>query len=194
MMSKIPTWAEIIVTMFARQTDLMAKFKVREGLPDWPLELHTKDNQQLLRNFAWRMTEELTEAYAELLHGSDRVRLMDELADATHYMIEMLVFSGMSVQHVLMRHAAFPIIPRNNAIASAFWMTTYSLGFAMQFLRTRPWKDHEPPMVKFAFQNGLNETFGNLLMLWASTGATPIEMYEAYIQKSEVNHQRLEPK
>jgi hypothetical protein len=82
--------------IFKRQRELMVKYEKiekRNGLLQTdliPVDLHCKNGQARLKDFAWRFTEELTEAGdAEgILHRQE------ELADALHFLIELCILVG----------------------------------------------------------------------------------------------------
>lgn len=95
--------------IFARQKELMEKYEVIEksnGLletEDVPVNLHSGRGQARLKNFAWRITEELAEAMdAHNLHdeGWDSPHAREEIADALHFLVEMIILSGVTSDEI----------------------------------------------------------------------------------------------
>lgn len=105
---KQPPANESLVDMFKKQRELMKWYIVREGLPQYPLDLTMRANQKLLKSFAYRIIEELGEASENLYmafncistnHSEEAFvcleRYNEELADVWHFMLETMIFSGM---------------------------------------------------------------------------------------------------
>jgi hypothetical protein len=87
------------------QKSLIDHYIIIEGFPNYPLEINTKSNQVLLKDFISRIVEELGEAYESLdkglhTHHSDKSQLywnfFEELADALHFFTETLIYSGVT--------------------------------------------------------------------------------------------------
>lgn len=85
--------------IFDRQASLMHKYEEIEeqnGLlqtPDIPVDLNDRFGQARIRDFAWRMTEELGEAL-EALHDGRLADHHEELADALHFLAELTILTG----------------------------------------------------------------------------------------------------
>lgn len=94
--------------IFRRQMELMEKYhpiEKRNGLlvcEDVPVDLHSHKGQHRLKDFAWRITEELGEAMNCLKNKPWKVTPMDtdiqhykeEIADAFHFFVELCILSG----------------------------------------------------------------------------------------------------
>src|SRR3990167_8773680 len=80
--------------VFEKQKDLMSLYKVPV------IDLDVPADQQLIRAMAWNIIEELGEAL-EVLRGSNhKEHLLDELADMTHFYVELLIMSNLSWRDV----------------------------------------------------------------------------------------------
>lgn len=105
-----PPTGKTLEDMFIKQRFLMEKYIALENLPTYPMEdLGARKNQKLLKSFAYRVIEELGESYEHLYnafgaistnHGEEAQTYIDyyneELADAWHFLLEMLIFSGVN--------------------------------------------------------------------------------------------------
>jgi hypothetical protein len=99
---------DMLEAIFTRQKELMVKYHDIEeanGLletSDVPVDIHSKEGQQRLKNFAWRVTEELGEAMNTLKNKpwkqthmlTDVKHYNEEISDAFHFFIELCILSG----------------------------------------------------------------------------------------------------
>lgn len=194
------TWPEHLRAVFARQEELMARYKDIEKLPAAPLALHTTHHQKIMKDFAWRTTEELTEAFEAWSNESDRTfakeRGLEEMADALHFLVEMLIFAGITPEQVLKHQPEFPVPDpldcRNDytKIVTSFWGATYWLGLAMHELKNKPWKQAPVPISELDCRYLLIMAFKAQLDLWAAFGQGADEMHAHYFKKAAVNATR----
>lgn len=191
---KIPSeWSEVIAQMFERQLQLMREYKIIQQLPDPPLSLYTPHCQQIMRDYAWWVTEELAESHEAFIKYPDPAQCAamgaEELADATHFLIELLIFAGIgSGQCYEKRHHWSH---KSFSITGAYWNLTYKLGLAMNHLRNKPWKKTQHPTNEYKFRAALLECWVALVDCWSAVGCTPDNMYEFYFKKAEVLDQRI---
>lgn len=106
--SSIIPEGDMLETIFKRQQELIDKYHPIEeenaghSLPHAPVDINTHAGQARLKDFAWRVTEELGEAMNCLKNKpwkqshmiTDEIHYREELADAFHFMIELFVLSG----------------------------------------------------------------------------------------------------
>lgn len=96
-----------MIEMFQMQKRLLERYSVLEDMPPLPLDLSLRKNQELLKKFSDRLVEELSEAYGQYQlayqHIASNMReeakehienFNEELADAWHFMMELLLVSG----------------------------------------------------------------------------------------------------
>lgn len=100
--------------IFTRQLELMEKYHPIEkanGLlvtEDVPIDLHSHKGQHRLKDFAWRITEELGEAMSCLKNKPWKATPMDtdidhykeEIADAFHFFVELCILSGIGAHEL----------------------------------------------------------------------------------------------
>jgi hypothetical protein len=182
-------WDGIVEAMFEQQRQIMVKYKEMEQLPSAPLSLHTPHCQRIIKDFAWRVTEEMTESYEALLkdNGAEEVkhRGFEELADATHFLIEMLIFTGISPAGCLTITPTFR--PQmNTSITGAYWHLTYQLGLAMNFLKNKPWKKSRVPTDEASFRVAMVKVWVSLLRCWTVVGCEQGDLFKYYSEKTEI--------
>jgi len=97
-----------LTAIFDRQKSLMEKYhgiEERNGLlldPSVPVDLDHRFGQQRLKDFSWRVSEELGEATAAFEdHPNLTEHLHEELIDALHFLIELLILSGLQPEMVI---------------------------------------------------------------------------------------------
>jgi hypothetical protein len=94
---------DMLEDIFERQLEFMEELKSNDKLPEWPIDLTTKNGQRIIKETVFNMIEELAEASFTLKNKTHRVsdvRSLDidhykeELADAFAYFVEVCIFSG----------------------------------------------------------------------------------------------------
>lgn len=101
--------------MYKLQKVLIDHYVGIEGLPPYPIDVNTKSSQILIKDFVGRIVEEFGEAWESYEYmmvlmemGYDNEVLVphlqnfnEEIADAMHFWLELLIFSGISSKDVL---------------------------------------------------------------------------------------------
>jgi hypothetical protein len=104
--------SDMLEMIFTRQTELMKKYhqiEAEKGLlltPDVPVDIDSHLGQARLKDFAWRITEELGEAMGCLKNRpwkqtqmhTDIVHYQEEIVDALHFFIELCILSGFTAR------------------------------------------------------------------------------------------------
>ena len=189
-------WDDIVVAIFERQRHLIDKYKQIEQrpLPDPPISLHTPHGQSIMRDFAWRTVEELAESHEAFIKFQEteiaKERGLEELADATHFFVELLIFAGVGSSACLAITPTFrPHM--HTSITGAYWDLTYKLGLAMNFLKNKAWKRSQVPTDEARFRTALVMAWVALMRCWAVLGCEQSDLHKYYFKKSAVIDQRL---
>lgn len=203
--------------IFKRQRSLMDKYKEIEGLPNPPLNLNVKEDQLILKDFAWRTTEELGEAL-ECLEEEPEPNwghFNEELSDALHFMVENCIFTGLkpsdlvvphpgfvSIEGDLLRHiyitssATLSLIEQDKGMPLNFLelvgLFVKELGKAMNCLKNKPWKRSQILTDEIKFRTQMIATFTTLIMIFAAAGLDDVQICDLYFKKSIVNQFRQE--
>lgn len=190
--------------IFRRQHELMEEYvpiEERNGVGRAVVQgtLFALDDprwQYLMKDFAWRATEEVGEALDAWNQGEfDHAR--EEIADGLHFLIELLLIAGMDPDDLCFE-------PDDRDRLEDLWPQNYftqdicvshfveHLGMAMCCLKNKPWKQTHFPTDGKEFKHRLIWAFCSYLSLAASFKLTPQSLYEMYFKKSRVNHFRIE--
>jgi hypothetical protein len=173
----------------------MMRYRDIEKLPNPPVSVHTHSGQKVIKDFAWRTTEELTESYeAWFKHDKPEqaeTHALEELADALHFFVELCIFADIGPGQCILAMPNFPPINRRKGSSSdGYWQVTYKLGIAMNFLKNKQWKVSQVQTDETRFRNALLDTHCTMLMLWADLGYSAQHVWDFYFRKAQVNEFR----
>lgn len=183
-----------------------------------PLNLHHPASQQRLKDFAWRITEELAEATECLIPvGTDEVHYLEEMVDALHFTIELNHLSGV-ISSDLVPHpkdsgdwleqlwsvleisdiktwiwAGIPVTDHaiHPVIRMISWITVEKLGTAMNCLKNKPWKSTHMPTDVNEYRKKIIEFNHRFFVLLKISGFEPLTLTQSYLNKNAVNQFRI---
>ena len=202
-----------LASMFSRQLDLALKYKEIEKmgtlLEDTATNINTKSGQLWIKEFAWRVTEELAEAIEPIelnkkLTEDHILHYFEELADALHFLIELAIISGyiytdfeffFRIEVLQLHELKTSMFVDNNLIQSLrnhHWNIVYSLGLMCNTLKNKRWKQTEMLTDRVSFEKYLKQSFAKLFFLFGITGYRQTDIYNVYFKKSKVNQFRQE--
>lgn len=188
---------EILKGIFGRQAYLHGKYKYIElenelglGLVKGiPFSIDHPKWQYIIKDFAWRVTEELAEA-REAYHKGNDIHYVEELIDALHFYTELLIICGIKHTDI---HKVFEVAATGK---SAFWSVVYHLGIACNFLKLKPWKNTHVITDSQRFLDRLKMGYIELMTVILNAAidgmplSTPQNVYMLYYKKSLVNQFR----
>lgn len=121
----IPKDNKYLESIYEMQKQLLDSYIGIEGLPKYPLNINTKHNQLILKDFTSRIIEELAEAYESLLLVEELTIIRqnwftisstsvdffvecmnhlqnasEEMADALHFFIELLIYTNIQPEDI----------------------------------------------------------------------------------------------
>lgn len=97
---------DMLEAIFGRQNELMIKYhdiELRSGLmqtEDCPVNLDDKRGQARIKDYSWRVTEELGEALDAKMQN-DLPHFKEELIDGLHFLTELSILSGIGVDNII---------------------------------------------------------------------------------------------
>lgn len=97
---------DMLEAIFGRQNELMIKYhdiELRSGLmqtEDCPVNLDDKRGQARIKDYSWRVTEELGEALDAKMQD-DLPHFKEELIDGLHFLTELSILSGIGVDNII---------------------------------------------------------------------------------------------
>jgi len=96
--------------MYKQQQDFLELLRDERDHPNFPLDLTEKESQQFLKHLSHECMHELFESNMLLKNSKkhrttefkdfDRDSYMEELSDVLHYLVGILIYSGISVEEI----------------------------------------------------------------------------------------------
>lgn len=199
---KETTNKESLRAIFDRQKELMEKYhdiEFRSGLmqtEDCPVNLDDKRGQARIKDFAWRITEEIGEALDAIENESGESALLhfhEELVDGLHFLTEMTILTGYDLPEYttlkdLIEEGSYRDCYTLNDLVSDHVMY---LGMMCNCLKNKPWKQSMMKTNKENFYKHLKLVWSNYVAILTSQDLTEEEITDLYLRKSQVNQFRV---
>ena len=195
---KEKTNKESLRAIFDRQKELMEKYhdiEFRSGLmqtEDCPVNLDDKRGQARIKDFSWRITEEIGEALDAIENESGESALLhfhEELVDGLHFLTEMTILTGYDLPEYttlkdLIEEGSYRDCYSLNDLVSDHVMY---LGMMCNCLKNKPWKQSMMKTNKENFYKHLELVWVNYIAILTSQDLTEQEILDIYFRKSQVN-------
>lgn len=198
---------DMLKTIFDHQRQLMIKYHPIEtaNVGHWipsaehsPYDLQDRACQLQIKSFAWRITEELTEATLAL-DEEDRTHYLEELIDALHFSVELCIMSGLGISEfgpgegVDTLEYIFYRAPAENPqdIVGHTYRVIETLGSAMNRTKLKPWKTTAMLTDERAYRKDILSFFLCLIDLLKISGFTSRSATAMYLNKNAVNQFRI---
>lgn len=192
---------ESLRAIFDRQKELMEKYhdiEFKSGLmqtEDCPVNLDDKRGQARIKDFAWRITEEIGEALDAIENESGESALLhfhEELVDGLHFLTEMTILTGYDLPEYttlkdLIEEGTYRDCYTLNDLVSDHVMY---LGMTCNCLKNKPWKQTMMKTNKENFYKHLKLVWSNYVAILTSQDLTEEEITDLYLRKSQVNQFR----
>lgn len=194
--------------IFTRQKSLMDKYhdiELRSGLlqtEDCPVNLDDKRGQARIKDFSWRVTEELGEA---LDAKATKDHYQEELIDGLHFLTELTILAGKDYHNLLPEGTALYSKDRledlvenakecisQNGDNLNYWVSKFieNLGMMCNCLKNKPWKQSMMKTDRNAFYGRLAEVWVLYITLLVVSGMDADSIVTTYLKKSQVNQFR----
>ena len=166
----------------------MQKYAEIEKMPQWPLNVNTREGQKWFKDFLWRTTEEIAESYEAYLAGDD-THTIEELADALHFFTELLILAGFDSKWA--RKQLEGQEPNKVPVEIAYLNAHFWLGMVGNTLKNKPWKQTEMLTDEVKFEQMMSRSFCALLQTFYVHGANNNVIHSFYTRKNQVNQFRV---
>lgn len=177
--------------IFDRQKELMAKYhdiELRSGLmqtEDCPVNLDDKRGQARIKDFSWRIIEEVGEAL-DALESLEKEHFKEELVDGLHFLTELTILSGFEFNYEGDGVSHFAKYRTYDKLQDLVTRLVKELGMMCNCLKNKPWKQTNMVTDK-------NNFYLQLELVWYvyfSILLIPMEedeIVDIYLRKSQVN-------
>lgn len=194
---------DMLVSIFNRQKELMEKYhdiELRSGLmqtEDCPVNLDDKRGQARIKDFSWRVMEEVGEAL-DALHKDDIEHYCEELIDGLHFLTELTILTGFDLEELFGKYDEnvnrdlLCNLWYNNCgskiISETLLVTKFveDIGMMCNCLKNKAWKQMSMLTDKENFKKQLILVWNDYISL-LSTQMTAEEIANVYLKKSQVN-------
>lgn len=190
---------DLLNAIFDRQKELMNKYhdiEKRSGLlqtEDCPVNLDDKRGQARIKDFSWRVMEEVGEAL-DALESADMAHFEEELIDGLHFLTELTILAGLNPEEIPMdrndKDNLWCIY--NEAKLSGYDLQmgitslVMDLGMMCNCLKNKPWKQTNMVTDKDNFKSKLKLVWYDYISI-LSINLDPDMIVEIYLKKSQVN-------
>lgn len=193
-----------LVAIFDRQKYLMDKYhhiEAKSGLlqtEDCPINLDDKRGQARIKDFAWRVTEELGEAL-DALRENDLAHFQEELIDGLHFLTELSILADLTPSKIrLMLPDKEEWLQDRDLLDVIYYIAVKTpsinpeadficaLGMTCNCLKNKPWKQSQMRTDCETFFNRLFSAWVAYFRILSKT-MSPEEIVNTYLKKSQVN-------
>lgn len=183
--------------IFTRQKELMEKYhyiEERSGLcqtSDCPVNLDDKRGQARIKDFAWRITEEVGEALDAV---ADEEHHYEELIDGLHFLTELTILAGRDYYNIVPNtsgdylESIIDASPTKSfSIKGSLYILIRELGMMCNCLKNKPWKQSQMRTDLNAFYTRLTNVWISYISLLTNAGLSADDIANIYLKKSQVN-------
>ena len=188
--------------IFDRQKELMEKYhhiEERSGLlqtGDCPVNLDDRRGQARIKDFAWRLTEELGEA---LDAEANQLHYQEELIDGLHFLTELTILAGKDYNTITSfdpdtnKDYLDLLYDDGREMALGYDLDKLvkvfvkELGMMCNCLKNKPWKQSHMRTDKEAFYDRLEKVWLTYMGILAVSGMETTDIVDIYFKKSQVN-------
>lgn len=195
--------------IFTRQKSLMDKYhdiELKSGLmqtEDCPVNLDDKRGQARIKDFSWRVTEELGEA---LDAKATKDHYQEELIDGLHFLTELTILAGKDYHNLLPDSTTLysedrleDLVENSKECISQngdnlnYWVSKFieNLGMMCNCLKNKPWKQSMMKTDRNAFYSRLSEVWVIYITILVVSGMNAQDIANIYLKKSQVNKFRI---
>ena len=200
---------DMLAAIFNRQKELMAKYhhiEARSGLlqtEDCPVNLDDRRGQARIKDFSWRVMEELGEALDAKSHTD---HYQEELIDGMHFLTELTILAGGDYHNIIpedlpkfhsdhledLYETALTRIDGPVHTDLNHWVAQFVEQLAMMCncLKNKPWKQSMMKTDREAFYGRLTNVWVCYMAILAMAGMKPADIADTYLRKSQVNQFR----
>lgn len=184
----------LLKQIFDRQRELMDKYhyiEERSGLlqtADCPVNLDDRRGQARIKDFSWRVTEELGEAL-DALGQDDMEHFAEELVDGLHFLTELTILAGLNWDDLptlnLMYSNAASGAP--GGLDQRVYDYVEGIGMMCNCLKNKPWKQSMMQTDRVAFFAKLHSVWMRYIAIMETVFESSEDIVSVYLKKSQVN-------
>lgn len=192
--SNVPN-REYAFSIFQRQSDLEDFYHKIENRTQKVFGVNSREGQVHIKDFLWRITEEIGEFLESEQIGGNRWKSWEELADGLHFITGLCVITGRDEVFKDAWNKHTNLLSRGHSITAVAVMScVMTLGCLGNCLKMKPWKQTDVLTDELLFDKLLINAIQAYLDLCSVVDLDKAKLYEMYMRKSEVNLFRIRSK
>lgn len=186
--------------IFEKQKELKFKFEPKAQQDFDHFDLDTFESQEVIKKYAWRITEELTEmleAYYQKAKPGEAEHVYEEAIDAFNFFIELCLLVGYTPDN----GEAHLVKPENigyefyderpNDPEACALHIIYRLGLVCNHLKAREWRQSQYLVDLYKFWEDFYQLWFAFMELFVCFGWEAQEIADYYSLKYQVNSFRI---
>jgi len=181
------------INVFKRQSELEASYWSIEKRYAPFININDRKGQVLIKDFLWRITEELGEAIEAQNNMEEITKVHEELADALHFVTGLCVITdrGLVFKAGWSDSVNSPNLVKINTLEREVVEALSKVG---NCLKMKPWKQTDMSTDEGYFDLCLHDLVVVYLNYCFARGLNNEWLYQYYMRKSEVNLFRIRSK
>lgn len=187
--SKLADPTEIAKHIYQRQSLLEDRYWVIEKRPAKVIDINTREGQVIVKDFLWRITEEIGEALEARMKSESAEKIFEELVDGLHFVAGLCVIldrEDFFIRGFIDEDPGYSPSVRN---AVTDWVC--ASGILGNTLKMKPWKQTDIPVDYDYFSDCLKDLVAVYKALMSSFDLYYDSIWDYYYRKSEVNLFRI---
>jgi len=187
-------------TIFKKQTEVFYEYMKQEGIEDWEKHdfcIDVLEDQEIFKDFLFRIIEELTEATEDLIHAD---HFLEEIVDALNFLVETMIIYNWNHKD-LPKWKQFQYEPtkdftqfKSTYLKAMFYKVVEKIGWCSNLLKNRKWKQSQYLVDLLIFEKRLQDVWIEFNELVYSLGITEQQLFEVWSQKMQCNLFRIRTK
>mgnify|MGYP001168682133 FL=1 len=172
--------------------------------PDIPVDLQDRFGQARLKDFAWRISEEMGEALDEIENDGPLEDYHEEMSDVLHFLAEFTILAGLEPKDLITIESSEGYLealyaqseqnihllggrPGYSQIAYQTGVFLQKLAMACNLLKNKPWKQSVRETDPEQFRLRLITVWEAYIAVCRVINVGPDKLHQLYFRKSEIN-------
>jgi hypothetical protein len=182
-----------------RYHEIERKNGIGSGLLPDRFDIDDRRCQYVLKDYAWRVVEEIGETLDVWLREGTNDHVKEEIADGLHFLVELLERAGIGPKDIVIEcggdRLEFLFDEFGQDLSETGIVAFIAkLGMAMNCLKNKPWKQTQFTTDRDRFKRKLIQAFQRYITWAHACGMTADSLYDMYIRKNRVNRFRIDSK
>jgi hypothetical protein len=176
-----------------KQMEVMFQYEPQEREVFKNFDIDVYEDQEVFKRYAWRVTEEITEALEDLEHPQ---HFKEEITDAFNFLIELYHLYGWRLENlspleIPIKHV---VGDKEKAYEIYSMKVIKQLGLTCNLLKNRPWRQSQYLVDLLIFEERFKKVWEDFIFLLAVCEMTKEELFDQWSLKYQVNDFRITSK